>query len=133
MDKRLAHFVLLIFDGLSLWAFYHVIDKWHEVVQSINAGVSAIELQSPFGLYMVMLIMPIIHSQCLVKIKRKSVEKLRNYLVAGLFLFLLLSGFVFDYLIEKEVTNAGYQLCPSQSEALTFSTFKVYLNGESCL
>ncbi len=132
MDKRLAHLVLLVFDALSFWAFSHVINRWHDVSQSIASSETSIELQSPFGLYMATLIIPIIHSQCLVKIKNKSIEKARNYVISGLFISLLLAGFVFDHLIEKEVTNAGYKYCSSESETLTFSQFKVYAKGRLC-
>lgn len=132
MDKKLAHSVLLVFDALTFWAFYLVIEKWQEVSQSISAFVSSIELQSPFGLYIATLIMPIIHSQCLLKIKSKSAEKMRNYVISALFVSLLLAGFVFDHLIEKEVTNAGYQYCHSESETFTFSRFNVYAKGRPC-
>lgn len=132
MDKRLAHIVLLVFDALSIWALYHVFYTWHEVSQSITSSVNSIELQSPFGIYMVTMVMPIVHSQSLIRIESKSTEKARNYLISSLLFSLLLAGLVFDYLIEKEVTNAGSKYCSSESETLTFSQFKVYVKDRPC-
>jgi len=132
MDKRRAHVTLLVFDALAFWALYLVIDKWHEVSQDIRYAADSIELQSPFGLFIATLIIPIIHSQCLITVKSKRAEKIRNYAISGLFVLTLLAGFVFDHLINKEVTSAGYQYCASESETLTFSQFRVYVKGRPC-
>jgi hypothetical protein len=132
MNKKTAHLIIGIFDLAAIAACYYVFYRVGVIHHSINSDVKVIELQRPIGLYLLLLIVPVVHVLGLFRFSQK-ILKFVNISAIFCFLLLLVAGLYADRVLESQILKAGYQYCPTRSSGGAFSEFRVYLHdGIQC-
>ena len=129
MNKVRAHIILCFFDIGAIAACYYVFAKWNNIVQQINVSIESITLQSPIGLYLLIVVVPVIHVLSLFRWKGAAEIWANRFLIFS-FLFMLVGAFYLSSCFDNKLVTAGYRYCASQSERMTFSEFKTYVRGD---
>jgi hypothetical protein len=130
MKKKTAHTIMLLFDAATLAACYYAFSEWQDIHQSIKIEAQTITVQSPFGIYILMLMMPIIHGLTLID-WRGSLKKWINRLIISIFLLMVVGLFFLNSYIDKKIVGSGYIYCAKQSEFMTFSKFNTYVREKA--
>lgn len=133
MNKASAHIVLAVFDIAALAACYYVFTEWKSISELISANSNNVSMQSHFGFYALLIMVPTIHIMTAFQWPN-YVKKWCNLLLVAQLLLLTASAFSLDLFLEDKLRSAGYHYCPSQSEVMSFSEFKTYFkDNSSCL
>lgn len=130
MGKLRAHIILSLFDIATLFVLYHLFSEWNRISDSILLSENNIRIQKPLGLYLLLLVIPLIHLTSLINVP-KTYNRLANYALSGVFLLIIVFSFYLDVRIESRLINAGYSYCKNKSENMRFSEFKVFLKDRN--
>jgi hypothetical protein len=132
MNRTTAHFVLGILDVAALYACYYVFDEWAYIGEQIENKVEQISMQSYFGLYALMALIPLVHALSFFNWKGGAQKWFSRSLIA-VFFMLFINAFVLESRIKIRLSDAGYHYCQALSEQMTFSEFSTYLSDHiSC-
>lgn len=125
MNKLTAHCILALFDLAALAACYMLFAELSHIQDAISQLEKDITLQSPVGIYLLCLIIPLLHTISVFKLQ-SSLQRILNYLLCIVFGLLVCGSVGLGYWIEHNLTQAGYQHCATQDQTMTFSTFKTF-------
>lgn len=124
MNKLTAHCILALFDLAALAACYLLFAELSQIQYAILQQQD-IRIQSPVGLYLLCLIIPLVHIISLFKLPA-STQRILNYLLCIIFAFLVCASVGLAYWLEHKLTMTGYQHCAKQDKTMSFSTFKTF-------
>ncbi|MCP4343367.1 MAG: hypothetical protein GY799_31945 [Desulfobulbaceae bacterium] len=129
MNKVTAHLVIAVLDLAALLACYFVVSEWQSIEKQLALGAEGITFQSYFGVYGLLLIVPLTHIVVLFK-WQGAVRKWVNRFLVTVFLVMGGTVFILNSYLENKIITAGYLYCQQQSEMMTFSNFKTYLRED---
>ena len=132
MNKKTAHWVFGILDVAALFACYYVAIEWNQINKLIAIDSSSISIQQNFQFMLLIILLPVTHAisflQSLEIVKRRG-----SVILIILFVFVFVSAFFVGLHLETKLQTSGYSYCAEQSEPMTFSEFRIYLNaGSEC-
>lgn len=126
MNKTTAHIIVGLADIAAVASCYYAFIEWMSVTQAINTESESISVQSYFGLYILIILVPIIHITSLIQWNSFTTKLINGSLII-LFLLMLFGVILLDSHINNKLKNAGFHYCDKQSVMMTFSEFRTYL------
>lgn len=119
MSHRVAFFLFVVLDILSLAALFWVISFHLELLNSISLMVREIEFDSGANYLFGLLILPVIHAtQLLSRYREKSViAKSSGVIVISFFIFLLALINVLNFYTKRQLDAEGYVACSKISQS----------------
>lgn len=133
MNKRTAHFVLILFDIAAFAGCYFVYHEFTSLKAQIEASAGSITFQNLFGFYALPIVVPLVHLSSFVDWREPARQKIGNVLVVTICMTLVIATFVANSSLKRKIMAAGYYYCEELSEQMTFSKFNTYLKDpEQC-
>ena len=132
MDKRLAHFILAIFDIIAIFTVYWVAHRYNNIDFALENGKDVISFNNRFFFYLGILIVPIAHTMAIIEATASSFfeRHIRNigsliYIVLVIMFFLIPS--VLTSVLKSRLEVASYQYCHTASNHRKISSDLVYV------
>lgn len=129
MNKTTAHIILGGIDIAALGACYYVFSEYHAVEYQLATGVGSFFIQRPLGLYLLIVVAPIVHTVSFFD-RLTQTKKWVNYALIIVFLIIVSIGIIVDIRLEARILESGYYYCPSKSQTMRLSEFKAYLRKD---
>lgn len=126
MNKSVAHSVLIIIDLAAIYACFYVYSAYSDITQLIDNSAESITIQKPTGLYIVLIMVPIVHGTGFFNIPKRF-HKIANSVLVILFALMVFTGVYIDSDLERKIVKSGYTLCESMTEQFRVSEFVTYL------
>jgi len=131
MKKIIVKFILwLMLYALTIVLVNLTFTEWHRITNEIVENKKYIEFQWGFGLYLLILIVPLTNILMLLSYKPKIKYYFSQFYLA-FYLGMVFLGFYINISVGYKLDWAGYTYCEPLSTHMTKSTFKVYVNEPS--
>lgn len=114
MNKKLAHFILLILDIGAILGAYIAYQHAESTLSSINLEIEEITFESSIFYYFFVLIIPALHATSLLhhsRVKNTKRTTLINTILAAIALTIIAGKYFATHKIETSLLNANYKSC----------------------
>lgn len=126
MNKTIAQLIFVLIDLAAIYMAYRTIKNFFELSDNIKNHVSEINFQWPLGLYLLLLVVPILHLSSFVKLEFIEKSGLKEYFTFIPLIIIVAIIVYFNMSISSKLNNHNYKYDTEKSKRMTFSTFRVY-------
>ncbi len=125
MNKTIAHLIFLAIDIAAIYLAYFVIKTYWQISQDIQAGIDRVSFQWPFGMFLILMIIPVIHLSSIFP-KGSGAKSFGDiFLLAGVSSIVLVIALM-NINISRNLKSNDYIYNSEDSKWMTFSMFKHY-------
>lgn len=125
MNKTIAHLIFLAIDIAAIYLAYYVLKMYWQLTQDIQTGVDRVSYQWPFGLLLILLVIPLIHIISVI-LQGSSNSSLSNILMIAGSVAIVAVIVILNIKISGNLQSYDYEYNSKDSKWMTFSMFKYY-------